>query len=392
MKPSILRNLGIAFIAFGLAMGMIFPVYAQFFVEWKPGMKTWFIIGCLVAGTTIGIVNYILVKYVLLSKLRRIADVANAISAKDLSHSCGLQSDDVIGEIVDSFNNMTGTLRNMVSQVHKATEQLGGAAAQLSQSTEQSTQRVRQQQRETNHMVEAIHEMADSNRAVAESASEAVAAVDEANSNSHSGRRVVNQTIDDINRLASEMDQAAGVLAKLEADSENIGGVLDVIRGIAEQTNLLALNAAIESARAGEAGRGFAVVADEVRNLASRTQQSTQEINQMIERLQEGARQAVSVMQQSREQTHRSMEQAGQAGQALDAIAGAVDNISSMNTRIAAASEQQRASAETIERNVMAISDIAEESVEGAHQVSQASEELNLLAERLRSYVTDFKT
>ncbi len=112
----------------------------------------------------------------------------------------------------------------------------------------------------------------------------------------------------------------------------------------------------------------------------------------MIERLQEGARQAVSVMQQSREQTHRSMEQAGQAGQALDAIAGAVDNISSMNTRIAAASEQQRASAETIERNVMAISDIAEESVEGAHQVSQASEELNLLAERLRSYVTDFKT
>ncbi len=392
MKPSILRNLGIAFIAFGLAMGMIFPVYAQFFVEWKPGMKTWFIIGCLVAGTTIGIVNYILVKYVLLSKLRRIADVANAISAQDLSHSCGLQSDDVIGEIVDSFNNMTGTLRNMVSQVHKATEQLGGAAAQLSQSTEQSTQRVRQQQRETNHMVEAIHEMADSNRAVAESASEAVAAVDEANSNSHSGRRVVNQTIDDINRLASEMDQAAGVLAKLEADSENIGGVLDVIRGIAEQTNLLALNAAIESARAGEAGRGFAVVADEVRNLASRTQQSTQEINQMIERLQEGARQAVSVMQQSREQTHRSMEQAGQAGQALDAIAGAVDNISSMNTRIAAASEQQRASAETIERNVMAISDIAEESVEGAHQVSQASEELNLLAERLRSYVTDFKT
>ncbi len=392
MKPSILRNLGIAFIAFGLVMGMIFPVYAQFFVDWKPGMKTWFIIGCLAAGTTIGIVNYVLVKYVLLNKLRRIADVANAISGKDLSHRCALQSDDVVGEIVDSFNNMTGTLRSMVSQVHTATDQLGDAAGRLSESTENSTRRVHQQQQETHHMVEAIHEMADSNRAVAESAAEAVDAVDAASSNSHSGREVVRQTIDDINRLASEMDRASGVLAKLESDSENIGGVLDVIRGIAEQTNLLALNAAIESARAGEAGRGFAVVADEVRNLASRTQQSTQEIHQMIERLQEGARQAVSVMQQSREQTHRSMEQAGQAGQALDAIGGAVENISSMNSRIAAASEQQRVSAETIEQNVVTISDIAERSVEDAGQVSDASDELNRLAERLRSYVIDFKT
>jgi len=192
--------------------------------------------------------------------------------------------------------------------------------------------------------------------------------------------------------LASEVENAADVIDKLRQDSENIGTVLDVIKGIAEQTNLLALNAAIEAARAGEQGRGFAVVADEVRTLASRTQESTQEIQEMIERLQSRSSDAVNVMEQGRSRAEKTVDQAAMAGDSLDAITNSVASINEMNTLIAAASEEQSSVSEEINRNVVNINSLADDSVQGAQQTTSESEALAALAQRLQDLVSQFKT
>ncbi|QKQ28087.1 hypothetical protein HUE57_18690 [Candidatus Reidiella endopervernicosa] len=202
---------------------------------------------------------------------------------------------------------------------------------------------------------------------------------------------MVEHTIDVINTLASEVEHAASVIHTLEQESADIGTVLDVIRGIAEQTNLLALNAAIEAARAGEQGRGFAVVADEVRSLASRTQTSTQEIDEMISRLQSGAADAVKAMESSSNQAQAGVEQAAEAGSSLDAITNAVAQINDMNTQIASAGEEQSAVAEEINRNIVTISSVADETAGGAVQTSNASAEVARLSEQLQALVQQFR-
>jgi methyl-accepting chemotaxis protein len=234
--------------------------------------------------------------------------------------------------------------------------------------------------------------MAATSQEVARNTAAAANAARQADSETQAGREVVNQAIDAIDHLAQEVVSAADVIHRLEAESGKIGTVLDVIRGIAEQTNLLALNAAIEAARAGEQGRGFAVVADEVRTLATRTQESTQEIQKMIERLQTGAKSAVQVMEQGRSKAQVSVQQAARAGTSLDTIATAVSAISDMNAQIASAAEEQGAVAEEINRNITNISQIANQTASGAEQTATASAELAKLAARLQTHVGRFKT
>ncbi|MCW8917920.1 MAG: methyl-accepting chemotaxis protein [Gammaproteobacteria bacterium] len=392
MKPSILRNLGIAFIGFGLLMGIIFPFYAQFFVEWKPGMQSWFIVGCLVAGITIGAINYWLINVVLLRKLHRISTVANAISNKDITFQCHIESHDVIGEIVNSFNRMALTLRDMLSRLNAITSQLSDAAGDLSTFTHNSAEHIQGQQRETQHVVHAIEEMTHTIQRIAAHAADATEAADSAQSHSNTGRQVVNSTISSINRLADEIERAAGVVDTLAQDSQAIGGVLDVIRGIADQTNLLALNAAIEAARAGESGRGFAVVADEVRSLATRTQQSTQEIQGMIERLRTGADDAVNAMHSSREQAKQSVNQASEAGGALQAITAAVGNIHQMNRQITDSSDQQLNVSQQINHTIHTIEMLTNESANISQQITAANSELDSLASQIRQMLGEYKT
>ncbi|MGD8593954.1 MAG: methyl-accepting chemotaxis protein, partial [Gammaproteobacteria bacterium] len=226
---------------------------------------------------------------------------------------------------------------------------------------------------------------------VARNATEAANAASHSDEEAQKGQAVVDRTINAIDALASEVDRAANVIHRLEQDSDQIGTVLDVIKGIAEQTNLLALNAAIEAARAGEQGRGFAVVADEVRTLASRTQQSTAEIQQMIERLQAGAQEAVSVMDDSRSRAADSVSSAQSAGQSLQSITGSVASITDMNTQIAAAADEQSAVAEEVNKNIVNINHAAERAADGAKQTSAASNALAGLAQDLQALVGQFK-
>jgi methyl-accepting chemotaxis protein len=202
---------------------------------------------------------------------------------------------------------------------------------------------------------------------------------------------VVRNSVNGIRSLAENVEEAAGVIHRLEQDSEQIGTILDVIRGIADQTNLLALNAAIEAARAGEQGRGFAVVADEVRTLAQRTQQSTQEIQAMIEQLQEGSRNAVQVMELGRQRTEESVDLSSRAGTSLDAITSAVSRITDMNLQIASAAQEQSTVAEEMARNINQISEVSDETSHGAQQTEDASQQLSQLASELQTLVQQFK-
>jgi methyl-accepting chemotaxis protein len=201
----------------------------------------------------------------------------------------------------------------------------------------------------------------------------------------------VDESIATIHDLSASVQQAAGVIGRLEQDSIEIGGVLDVIRNIAEQTNLLALNAAIEAARAGEQGRGFAVVADEVRTLASRTQQSTREIQGMIERLQAASKEAVQAMDETNAQARKGTDIAVRTGEVLESITHAINQISDMNNQIASAAEEQSVVAEEINRNVVGINEIGEHTANGAQQTAAASEGLNSLAGQLQRIVGQFK-
>jgi len=233
--------------------------------------------------------------------------------------------------------------------------------------------------------------MATTVHEVAKNAAEAAVAAQEADQQSSKGQASVNETTQSVEALASEIENSSSVIHELEANSEKIGSVLDVIKGIAEQTNLLALNAAIEAARAGEQGRGFAVVADEVRTLVQRTQQSTQEIEDMIERLQQGAGRAVEVMGNSSERAQSTVLKATDARDALTAITQAIGTITNMNTQIANSAKEQNVVAEEISRNIANISQLSESSVDSSQSLNNECQSLGQLAAKLQVMVSQFK-
>jgi len=310
----------------------------------------------------------------------------------DLTRRLDSRGKDEIAELATAFNQFAEKVRQMVREVSASIAQLASSAEEMSLVTEDTNQGVQAQHMQTDQVAAAINEMAASAQEVSNSASQAAEAAHSADEQSTQGRDVVQETITTIDSLAREIGDAVGVINQLEQDSENIGSVLDVIRGIAEQTNLLALNAAIEAARAGDQGRGFAVVADEVRTLAHRTQESTQEIQAMIESLQEGARNAVTVMNQSNDRSQLCVEKAASAGTSLQDIANSVNRINEMNLQIASAAGEQTSVAEEINRNIAQISSLLEVTASGSQQTSTASEELTRLAAQLQNMVGQFRT
>ena len=237
----------------------------------------------------------------------------------------------------------------------------------------------------------AVNEMAATVQEVASNTVTADESAQNARNETAAGQKVVQDNIQITNTLSNEIKNAADVIQALKSDSEGIGSVLDVIRGVSEQTNLLALNAAIEAARAGEHGRGFAVVADEVRTLASKTQESTVEIQEMIEKLQKGADSAVTAMEKGISTVEDSVKQATQTGESLKSISTTVNSISDINTQIAGAVEEQSVVAEDINKNVVIVDDLAQRGEESSSNIASANERLNQLAENLTAQVSQFK-
>ena len=314
-----------------------------------------------------------------------------ALGDGDLTQRIKPVGQDEIATLSTQFNRFVSRMHESIKKVDSSTAQLMASAEELSAIIQKNNASVQKQHDETDMIAAAINEMTATVQEISSNAAEVESAASNADKEARNGKRMVSETVGAINELAEEVENAVQVINQLDAESENIGVVLDVIKNIAEQTNLLALNAAIEAARAGEQGRGFAIVADEVRTLASRTQQSTEEIEEMTGRLQAGTSKAVQAMQQSQRKTSKTVEQAAIAGQSLEAIEQVVETIHAQITQIASAAEEQNSAAEEINRNVVNIAQIAERTAEGTTQTDRATAELAHIGENLRHLVEKFK-
>ncbi|WP_312977200.1 methyl-accepting chemotaxis protein [Stutzerimonas nitrititolerans] len=343
----------------------------------------------LLAGLLV--MSYI-IRRVVISRINAMRHTMEEMTAhEDLSRAVVIRAEDEVGAMGHAFNRMIGKFRDSLEAVAGVTRQLGEVSDRVSSVAEKTHGAVIEQRSETDMVASAMNEMSATVQEVARHATQTASASSGADEESKAGVKVATEALDGIEVLIRDIENAAQVIKRVEDDSASIGMVLGVINGIAEQTNLLALNAAIEAARAGEQGRGFAVVADEVRTLASRTQKSTEEIQQTIEQLQNGVRNAVKAMEGAQVRAHAGSECVAKAAQSLTVIAGEVGTINDMNTQIATAAEEQSAVAEEINRNITTISMIADTTSTDAQQTARISDELVQLAAELNRLVSQFR-
>ncbi|WP_369602203.1 methyl-accepting chemotaxis protein [Hahella sp. SMD15-11] len=350
-----------------------------------------------VLATVLGVVLVVGLMSLLLGRLMRpLVQLGNAMDdlsqgQGDLTRRLDVVSEDEIGRLAKGFNQFVEKIHLLVRDVVDSVVTLRGSVEEMSRIAQETSEQVDRQRHETDMVATAVNEMSAAAHEIAQNAQQAAEAAQHADEEGEQVKRIVDEAVASIEQLSRQIGDASDVINTLGSDVNSIVSVLSVIRGIAEQTNLLALNAAIEAARAGDAGRGFAVVADEVRALASKTQESTEEIQNTIERLQAASNRAVAVMGESRASGEHTVEKARSAGTSLDSIAEAIGTISSMNTQIAAASEEQTAVTEDISRSITTIADSADQTAAGTREAAETAQKLAELGNHLSELVAKFR-
>ncbi|GAB5394088.1 methyl-accepting chemotaxis protein [Alteromonas sp. DY56-G5] len=352
--------------------------------------NTFVIVVVIISIAVAAFIGYVTVRAIT-RPLYRVNELLTVASSGDLTHRLDDSAQDEFGLLARNCNTLIGNLKELITAINVRAEQLAAASEQTSAVTAQTTHSIQDQKSQIGQVATATTEMHSTSQLVVQNAEDTLSQIRHADAEAENVRQISLENKNTIEILSRDVQEAADVINKLHQDSASIGGILDVIRGVADQTNLLALNAAIEAARAGEQGRGFAVVADEVRTLASRTQESTQEINAMIEVLQAGAEKAVSVMNQGKEQTAACVAQTEKATQALDIISDAVHKAHDVSSQIEQSAREQNTVSQEISEKLETIVGIAEETTAGAQQTSESSHEVARLAEELQQSIRQFK-
>lgn len=350
------------------------------------------IVAALVIITLVMVITYATGSTVVAPIVRMknaMADIARGDG--DLTKRLEVKSQDEIGQLANEFNRFTDKLRELLNQTAQNTEAVAAAAQQLKDVSHSTSAEISQERDQVDNVSSAVTEMATTVTEISSNAAQSSQAATQADEQVRNGTREAQDTMAEIQSLADAINEAVTVVGGLSQESDSIGAVIDVINSIAEQTNLLALNAAIEAARAGEQGRGFAVVADEVRSLASRTQDSTDDIRRMVERLQSMAGQADKVMQEGKSRSQRGVEKTASVVKALEGISGSISTVQSQSGYIADATEQQSVVAEDINRSLVKITGLSDKTSDHAFQLAAQATQLSGVANELKQVVNQFK-
>ena len=342
MQSSTLRNVLLAHLGIGLALGLALPFLVNPFVLWQPGTHAGFSLAAAVAGAAIGLLNYWIVHRLLAAPLQAVATAATALGNGDLTRRCDIQGDDSLGAIAQAINQMAGTLRKLIDDLGTLGNDVDSDSRTIQHAFGDVRERFASQQAETGRIVGILEDMRGKGEEVVATASQVTDSTQRAVEVARNGTSVVDETIRGMGVIERTVSRASDEVFQLGQRSDEIGAIIEVIRGIAEQTNLLALNAAIEAARAGEQGRGFAVVADEVRKLAEKTGGATEEISQVISGIQAQVKQTVVTMGESRENVQLGVTRAEQAGRSLAEMLASVQGISALMARIATLADEQQ--------------------------------------------------
>jgi len=380
--------------ASGSVVGAVRISYSLDALDRQVARNLWTGAGINAALFTLGLLLMIYIsRRILLNPLKRLRNTVDEIEqTANLNRRVeGLDSNDEIGLLGQSFNRMLERFRDSLQRVADSAREQRKVAECISSTAKDAAREILQQQTETKQLASAMNQMNLAVHDVARNAAQTAEASQTATEVARNGAYVSTQALAGIDMLAQQIEQVGETIRKLDTESAGVGSVLDVIKGISEQTNLLALNAAIEAARAGEKGRGFAVVADEVRTLANRSHGSAAQIQQMIESLQTQARGAVKEMEVAQEKAQEGTELVEQAAESLGLIAGEVAAINDRNTQVAASAEEQSAVASEINLNAENINLIADKTAAGARQTVQGSSQLLELALQLESMAAEFK-
>ncbi|WP_372972925.1 methyl-accepting chemotaxis protein [Marinobacter sp.] len=354
-----------------------------------------FVVAEIIVVTMVAFLLAIILSWILTRSITRpineAVEVANKVASGDLTIQVQSQRGDEFGQLLAAFSTMITSLRELIREIETGSSSIASSSEELSTVTNQTSQGVAEQQSQTDQVATAMNEMVATVNEVAKSAEAAFEAANQASEKSGNGEKAVRETLEFVEELTRQSATVMTQLQGLQAETNNIGTVLDVIKSVAEQTNLLALNAAIEAARAGDQGRGFAVVADEVRSLAQRTQSSATEIESLISNLVTSAETSVDSMEAGNRLAEQTLERAQLAGTVIEEMAQSVEEIRQYNSQIATAAEEQSSVAEDINQNITVIRDVGDQSAASTEQVSAASQELARLAEGLNSQVARFR-